>query len=78
MKRSVTAGKAFRQLLSHQRYESHRRLGSVFEAWEEIVGLPEGRMARPLSLEDAVLTVAAATPTVASEVSLLEQFAASK
>ena len=71
--KSFTVGEAVRQFFSHRRYAGCRTRESVFQVWEEVLGLPEARMALPLSLDDGVLTVGAATSTVASEVSLCQE-----
>ena len=71
--KSVLIGEAVRRLLSDDRYAEHRSQESVFAVWDEVVGQPESQMARPLSVEAGVLTVGAATSTVASEVSLSQE-----
>ena len=71
--KSVPIGEAARRLLSDDRYAAHRSQESVFAVWDEVVGQPESQMARPMSIDGGVLTVGAATSTVASEVSLSQE-----
>ena len=71
--KSVAVGDAIHELMKDRRFAERRAGESVFAAWEEALGQPECRMARPLSLEDGVLTVSASTSTVASEVSLSQE-----
>jgi hypothetical protein len=57
------------QLFAERGYDRRRRLEALFDEWERVVGDNDARIARPLSVEEGVLTVVVPNSTVASEVS---------
>jgi hypothetical protein len=71
--RSVRLQSVLERFFSQRGYDRRRRLEEVFHVWDEVIGEPYASFARPLSIEDGVLTLSVANSTVASEVSFSQQ-----
>jgi hypothetical protein len=68
--RSTTPiGEVLGRYFADKNYDRRRSVESMFDMWDVVMGAPECDLARPLSLEDGLLTLAAANSTAASDVS---------
>lgn len=71
--KSVPIQTILERFLAQRGYDRRRRLEAIFEVWDEVMGEPWASLARPLSIENGVLSLTVANSTVASEVSFSQQ-----
>ncbi len=69
VKSTTPIGEVLGRYFADRNYDRRRSVESMFDMWDVVVGEPECDLARPLSLEDGLLTLAAANPAAASDVS---------
>lgn len=70
--KSIVIGEVLGRYFADRDYDRRRSVESMFDMWDIVVGEPECDMARPLTIDDGLLTLTAANPTVASEVSFAQ------
>jgi len=69
VKSTTPIGEVLGRYFADRDYDRRRSVESMFDMWDVVIGEPECGLARPLSLEDGLLTLAAANPAAASDVS---------
>ncbi|MBM3215411.1 DUF721 domain-containing protein [Candidatus Poribacteria bacterium] len=67
--RSVRIDAVIERLFAKRGYDRRRRIERVFDVWDEVLGEELAKLARPLSVEDGLLTVTVPDSAAASEVS---------
>lgn len=70
--KSIPIGEVLGRYFADRDYDRRRSVESMFDMWDIVVGEPECDMARPLTIDDGLLTLTAANPTLASEVSFAQ------
>jgi hypothetical protein len=69
VKSTTSIGEVLGRYFADRDYDRRRSVESMFDMWDVVIGEPECDLARPVSLEDGLLTLAAANPAAASDVS---------